>query len=104
MRAGTSTERVACADRLGHADQQLVARRVAERVVHALQAVDVEQQQRERVAVALLKPEQVVDLLPEVAEVEEAGQRVRVGEPLELARALAQELLDAVPTGSARTA
>ena len=60
---------------------------MAERVVHALQAVDVEQEQRERVAVALLEPEQVVDLLAEVAQVEEAGERVCVREPLELARA-----------------
>ncbi len=45
-------------------------------------------------AVALLEPEQVVDLLAQVAEVEEAGQGVRVSQPLELARPGAQELLD----------
>ena len=38
--------------------------------------------------VALLQPEQVVDLLTQVAEVEEACQSIRVGQPLELGRAL----------------
>ncbi len=40
-------------------------------------------------AVALLQAEQVIDLLTQVAQVEEARQRVRVGQPLELARARA---------------
>ena len=50
--------------------------------------------------VALLEPEQVVDLLAQVAEVVEAGQRVGVREPFELARALAGAPRRG-PTGSA---
>ena len=57
------------------------------RVVDSLEAVDVHQEQAERVAVALVVVDQVRELALKHPEVAEAGQRVRVRLRLELARA-----------------
>ena len=76
-----------------HLHQHAVAGLVAVRVVDALEAVDVEQQHRERQLVALEDAEQLADLLLEVAQVVEAGERVGVGQRLELAGAGHHELL-----------
>ena len=57
------------------------------RVVDPLESVDVHQQHRERVLVALVDVQQGRELALERAQVPEAGERVRVGLRLELARA-----------------
>ena len=80
---------------------QLVADGVAERVVDVLEAVEVEHQDRAAMAVALGRSQRAVELLLEAAAVEQPGQRVVVGEVLQLAlEALAlgdvDDLADAV--------
>ena len=66
----------AAAQPLRHVMQQLVAGRVAERVVDRLEAVEVDQHQREALAVAALARERVLDAVAQQHAVGEAGERV----------------------------
>ena len=63
---------------------QLVAGRVAERVVDVLEAVEVEHEHGALGAVAARACARAVELLLEAAPVEQAGERVVVGQVLEL--------------------
>jgi hypothetical protein len=80
--------------RLRDRDQRRVARGVAARVVQPLEPVDVEQQQRERVAIAPVLVLERAQPLAQEADVVEAREVVGVREPLELLRAPRHELLD----------
>ena len=64
------------ADALGGDAQQAVAGVVAEAVVHALEIVQVEEQQRERPAGALGAAHRLVEVLGEAGAVRQAGERV----------------------------
>ena len=63
-----------------HLDQQLVAGAVAERVVDDLEAVEVDQQQRDLVAEAAAVLERPLGAPDQLAPVRQAGERVEVGE------------------------
>ena len=67
IRAATSTDADRPAQRHRHLHQHAVAGLVAVRVVDPLEAVDVHEQQAERVPVALVQVEHVTDLALEVA-------------------------------------
>ena len=86
----------ALAQALGDRDEQLVADRVAERVVDGLEVVDVDEQHGDgRIGLR----ERLVDAVDEQRAVGQPGQRVVVGLVLELALELAQlpdRLLEAV--------
>ena len=105
-RAGSRTRRRRSARRcrsgartaqpLGDGDEQVVADRVAERVVDGLEVVDVDEQHGDR---RLGQRERLLDAVDEQRAVREAGERVVVGLVLELALELAQlphRLLEAV--------
>ena len=66
----------AAAQPLRHLTQQLVAGRVAERVVDLLEAVEIDQQQREALAVAALARERVLDAVAQQHAVGETGERI----------------------------
>ena len=76
-----SRERSSACDRA----EQLVAGGVAVAVVDVREVVDVERQQRGGMAVALRVADDPVELLAEAPAVVQAGQRVVVGEPAQLA-------------------
>ena len=89
--------------------QQLVAGRVAERVVDLLEAVEIDQHQREALAVAALARERVLDAVAQQHAVGEAGERVvmrHVGDLVGAALALgdvgegAQETAGRQPDGA----
>ena len=82
-RVGTSASRAAGAQHLGEAAQDVVAGVVAERVVDALEVVEVDHQQRQLAARAELV-EVPVDRELEAAAVAQPGQRIVGGEVLEL--------------------
>jgi hypothetical protein len=75
---------------LGELDERLVADRVAPRVVDLLETVEVEDDDRDRVVLARGAPELGVQAVVEGALVGKAGERVLVGQLLEL-RALVVE-------------
>jgi hypothetical protein len=64
---------------------QLVARAVARGVVVELEVVEVEDQERDLLAIALAEREHALEVLEEAAPVEQVGDRVVVGEVVELA-------------------
>ena len=66
----------------------LVAGRVPEGVVDQLEAVEVEHEHRERVAVALVELHVPVEFLLQVPAVVEAGERVGVGQAVEFGAGL----------------
>src|SRR5262249_61630723 len=68
-----SAERVA--DALRDGDEQLVAEMVAERVVHRLEAVDVDEQHRELRAAAPCRGDRVRQALVEQRPVRQVGER-----------------------------
>ena len=74
----------AAAQRVGDAHDQLVAGRVAERVVDRLEVVEVEHDRRALRAVALDVGDVALELALERAAVEQAGQRVVVGHVAQL--------------------
>ena len=71
-------------DQLRDLAQQFVARGVAHRVVDLLEAVEVEQQQRRLPAVTPALHQHVGDLAVEQRAVGEPGERVEIGQPLQL--------------------
>jgi len=87
-RAGVALAQAA-SDALRGEAQQRVARQVAERVVHALEAVEVEEQHGEALAVAPRGGDRLLEPVLEQRPVGEAGELV-VGR--ELARALARDV------------
>ena len=62
----------------------MVAGEVAEAVVDALEAVDVEHDQRQVAAIAQRAPDLALERLDEVAAVEHLGEAVDRGEPIDL--------------------
>jgi hypothetical protein len=64
--------------------EQLVARLVAERVVDALEAVDVDEQRRDGRLVALRAQERLLDTVEDQRAVGQAGERVVRGHEREL--------------------
>ena len=82
-------DRVGAAQRPGEqfADglDQLVAGLVAERVVHQLEIVDIDQHQRDRLAVPVCTDQRVFESVREQQAVRQVGQRIAVGEQLDLA-------------------
>ncbi len=83
-RDGVGAPQTAAED-VGDGRDELVAGAVAERVVDVLEVVEVEREHRAAGAVALRRGELAGELLLEAAAVEERGDRVVVGEVLELA-------------------
>ena len=79
MRAALSNPRFAPSDRIGHALQDGVAGGVAVDVVHALEAVEVADDQAERLVGPAGAFELGVEDLLEATTVEELGERVAVG-------------------------
>ena len=84
------------AERRGDPHQRAVARAGAVGVVDAFESLDVQQQERERMPVALLHPEQVVEVLLHEAAVVQPGEAVGGAEPLELPRPHREHVLDRV--------
>ena len=61
----------------GHLAQQLVARSMAQRIVHELEAVEIEEQGREQALLAIVHAiDRVLQALQELAAVGQAGERV----------------------------
>ena len=75
-RATKSSGRSISRSRAGHRAQQLVAARMAERVVDLLELVEVDEQQRRQLFGALLDRQQAADLVAEIDPVGKLGQFV----------------------------
>ena len=83
-RAAVSDARIVSRDPLRHDLQHLVAGQMAERVVDVLEAVEVDEQHGEHVAVPPRDRQRVVQPLEERAAVVETRQRVVVGEAVDV--------------------